>query len=91
MPLPKLTKLELQIMEALWSHGACSIREIQQELVEIADRPVTGEAAALSSSTIEQFLSGLRTVWQEGEVRPTSKPKEKARRGRRRALQQARL
>ena len=61
-----------------------TIRAIQQELVEIADRPITGEAAELCSSTIEQFLSGLRTVWQEGEVRPTSKPKEKAPRGRRR-------
>jgi BlaI family penicillinase repressor len=30
MPLPKLTKLELQIMEALWSHGPCSVREIQE-------------------------------------------------------------
>jgi|SRR5579862_3576155 len=30
MPLPKLTKLELQIMEALWNHGASSIREIQE-------------------------------------------------------------
>ena len=30
MPLPKLTKLELQIMEALWSRGACSVREIQE-------------------------------------------------------------
>jgi len=30
MPLPKLTRLELQIMEALWSHGACSVREIQE-------------------------------------------------------------
>jgi predicted transcriptional regulator len=30
MPAPKLTKLELQIMEALWSHGLCSIREIQE-------------------------------------------------------------
>jgi BlaI family penicillinase repressor len=29
MPLPKLTKLELQIMEALWSRGPCSVREIQ--------------------------------------------------------------
>jgi predicted transcriptional regulator len=29
MPLPKLTKLELQIMEALWTRGACSVREIQ--------------------------------------------------------------
>jgi len=46
--------------------------------------PVAGEAAAPSPSTLEQFLSGLRTAWQEGEVRPTSKPKPKARRGRRR-------
>jgi len=30
MALPKLTKLELQIMEALWSNGALSIREIQE-------------------------------------------------------------
>src|SRR5205807_7174743 len=30
MPLPKLTKLELRIMEALWSRGACSVREIQE-------------------------------------------------------------
>ena len=30
MPLPKLTKLELQIMEALWTRGACSVREIQE-------------------------------------------------------------
>lgn len=30
MPLSKLTKLELQIMEALWSHGPCSVREIQE-------------------------------------------------------------
>ena len=30
MPSAKLTKLELQIMEALWSRGMCSIREIQE-------------------------------------------------------------
>jgi predicted transcriptional regulator len=34
MTLPKLTKLELQIMEALWNLGACSIREIQQAFPE---------------------------------------------------------
>ena len=28
--LAKLTKLELQIMEALWTHGPCAIREIQE-------------------------------------------------------------
>jgi BlaI family penicillinase repressor len=38
MALPKLTKLELQIMEALWSRGASSIREIQAEFPE-RDRP----------------------------------------------------
>jgi predicted transcriptional regulator len=30
MPYPKLTKLELQIMEALWTLGACCIRDVQQ-------------------------------------------------------------
>lgn len=31
---PKLSKLEMQIMEALWSHGASSIREIQEAFPE---------------------------------------------------------
>jgi BlaI family transcriptional regulator, penicillinase repressor len=30
MPVPKLTNLELQIMEALWTKGQCSIREIHE-------------------------------------------------------------
>ncbi len=30
MPQPKLTKLELQILEALWSFGKASVREIQE-------------------------------------------------------------
>jgi predicted transcriptional regulator len=34
MALPKLTKLELQIMETLWTRGACSIREIQEAFPE---------------------------------------------------------
>jgi BlaI family penicillinase repressor len=38
MPHPKLTKLELQIMEALWTAGACSVREIQ-EAFPAAKRP----------------------------------------------------
>ena len=38
MPLPRLTKLELQIMEALWAHGPASIREIQEAFPE-SDRP----------------------------------------------------
>jgi BlaI family transcriptional regulator, penicillinase repressor len=38
MSKPKLTKLELQIMEALWSRGSASIREIQETFPE-KDRP----------------------------------------------------
>jgi BlaI family penicillinase repressor len=34
MASPKLTKLELQIMEALWNSGALSIREIQEAFPE---------------------------------------------------------
>jgi BlaI family transcriptional regulator, penicillinase repressor len=36
MTLPKLTKLELQIMEVLWDLGATSIREIQEAFPERA-------------------------------------------------------
>jgi predicted transcriptional regulator len=32
MPLPKLTRLELQIMETLWSKGPCSIRELLEAI-----------------------------------------------------------
>jgi BlaI family penicillinase repressor len=38
MAKPKLTKLELQIMEALWTRGNASIREIQESFPE-KDRP----------------------------------------------------
>ncbi len=29
MPLPRLSNLEMQILEQLWKHGASSVREIQ--------------------------------------------------------------
>lgn len=38
MAFPKLSKLDLQIMDALWNHGALSIREIQESFPE-RDRP----------------------------------------------------
>ena len=34
MKTPKLTKLELRVMEALWNNGASSIREIQETFPE---------------------------------------------------------
>ena len=38
MPGPKLAKLELQIMETLWTRGEASIREIQ-EAFPVRERP----------------------------------------------------
>src|SRR5215468_12647458 len=34
MAQPKLTKLELQVLDALWRHGRASIREIQEAFPE---------------------------------------------------------
>src|SRR5579862_3986945 len=31
---PRLTKLEMQILDALWQKGACSVREIQETFPE---------------------------------------------------------
>jgi hypothetical protein len=60
----------------------CEMRAAQQHLVDIADMPVADTKP--TAPTLEQFLSGLRTAWQEGEVRPTARAKPKARRLRRR-------
>src|SRR5579863_5149712 len=35
MPKPRLTKLELQVLEALWEKGACSVREILENFPEL--------------------------------------------------------
>jgi hypothetical protein len=59
-----------------------NIRAVQQRLVEIADAPEM--VAAIDQPSLEQFLTGLRTAWQEREVRPTARPKQKAKRLRRR-------
>ena len=63
-------------------HLLSDIRAVQQRLVEIADTPEM--VAAIDQPSLEQFLTGLRTAWQEGEVRPTARPKQKAKRLRRR-------
>ena len=34
MAFPRLTKLELKVLEALWQKGACSVREIQETFPE---------------------------------------------------------
>jgi hypothetical protein len=60
------------------------MRLAQQRLVELADAPITDDSGTTSETSLEAFLSGLRSAWQDGEVRPTAKPKVKAKRLRRR-------
>jgi predicted transcriptional regulator len=38
MAAPKLSRLEIQIMETFWTNGACSVRELQEAFPE-KDRP----------------------------------------------------
>jgi len=53
---PKLTKLELQIMEALWTRGECSIRDIQETF------PERGRPAYTTIQTVVYRLEGKGAV-----------------------------
>lgn len=53
---PKLTKLELQIMEALWTQGTASIREIQETF------PGKGKPAYTTIQTTVYRLEGKTAV-----------------------------
>jgi BlaI family transcriptional regulator, penicillinase repressor len=59
---PKLTKLELRIMNALWSGGASSIREIQETFPE-KDRP-----AYTTIQTTVYRLEGKKAVHRVKKV-----------------------
>jgi predicted transcriptional regulator len=56
MALPKLTRLEMQIMEALWSRGALSIREIQEAF------PEKGRPAYSTVQTTVYRLEGKKAL-----------------------------
>jgi BlaI family penicillinase repressor len=57
MANPKLSKLELQIMEILWNRGPCSIREIQEAFPK-SKRP----AYTTVQTTVYRMLEGKKTV-----------------------------
>ena len=65
-------------------HLLSEMRSAQRRLVEIADQTVPPDLEASPAPTLEEFLSGLRTAWRSGEVRPTAQPKAAAKRTRRR-------
>jgi BlaI family penicillinase repressor len=56
MKLPKLTKLELQIMEVLWTRGPSAIREIQE------DFPKRNRPAYSTIQTTVYRLEGKKTL-----------------------------
>jgi hypothetical protein len=60
------------------------IRQAQARLVALADATPHAENGVGAKADVERFLEGLRHAWTEGEVRPTSRKRPPAPRGRRR-------
>jgi predicted transcriptional regulator len=56
MSQKRLSRLELKIMEALWKHGAASVREIQESL------PETGRPAHNTVQTILTRMEAKKAV-----------------------------
>jgi BlaI family transcriptional regulator, penicillinase repressor len=56
MKPPKLTKLELEIMEILWTRGPCAIREIQEAF------PKRNRPAYTTVQTTVYRLEGKKTL-----------------------------
>src|ERR1700757_852169 len=62
MTNPKLTKLELQIMDAIWTRGKASIREIQEAFPE-ENRP-----AYTTIQTMVYRLEGKKAIKRLGKI-----------------------
>lgn len=57
MPQPKLSRLELQIMEILWDRGPCSVRELQESF-PAPKRP----AYTTIQTTVNRLLENKKAV-----------------------------
>ena len=56
MALPRLSRLELQIMETLWARGACSVRELQEAF------PEKGRPAFTTVQTVVSRLEAKKAL-----------------------------
>lgn len=56
MAFPKLGRLELQIMDALWDHGPCTVRDVQESL------PEDGRPAYTTVLTVVSRLEAKKAV-----------------------------
>ena len=62
MRLPKLSKLELQIMEALWSGGPLAIREIQETFPQKGRPAYTTVQTMVYRLEIKKALRRMRKI-----------------------------
>src|ERR1700744_1352064 len=62
MPGPKLTKLELRIMETLWTRGESSIREIQEAFPEKGRPAYTTIQTTMYRMEAKNILRRVRKV-----------------------------
>jgi predicted transcriptional regulator len=56
LALPKLTPIELRIMDVLWSHGASAVRQVQEEF------PEDSRPAYTTVQTVLYRLEGKKVV-----------------------------
>jgi predicted transcriptional regulator len=56
LALPKLTPIELQIMDVLWTHGASAVRQVQEEF------PEDSRPAYTTLQTVLYRLEGKKVV-----------------------------
>jgi BlaI family penicillinase repressor len=62
MPLPRLSNLEMRIMESLWKHGASSVREVQERF------PAKKRPAYTTVQTMITRLEAKKAVRQVGKT-----------------------
>jgi len=62
LPPPKLSKLEFQIMEALWNKGECSIREIQESFPARTRPAYTTVQTTVNRMEVKEVLERVKKV-----------------------------
>jgi predicted transcriptional regulator len=62
MPQPRLSKLELQVMELFWDHGAQTVREVQERFAEKARPAYTTVQTVVNRLEAKGALARARKV-----------------------------
>jgi BlaI family penicillinase repressor len=62
MPLPRLSNLEMRIMESLWKHGASSVREVQERF------PARKRPAYTTVQTMINRLEAKKALRRSGKA-----------------------